>query len=283
MAPERRDVGPAHRAGDGCGQGACSSPTRRSPGTDALTTAKVLAGGRRQRLGGADLVIAGTESSDGYTGTVPEQIAELLGLPSVTFAKTRRGRRRHAQGQPPDRGRLRRGHLPAARRRQRDRRRRRAPLPELQGHHGRQVEAGRHGHGRRPRRRRRSAGPAPASRSSTSPDAEAREAGEIIEDDGEALHQDRRVPREPESHLRTVDGTSTTSGYSHRPPNGAPTIGARSSCSPRPARSAAPSPRSSAATPRPSPARSASTAPTKVYATGDLGGTLPGRRRRRRR
>ena len=28
-----------------------------------------------------------TESTDGYTGTVPEQIAELLGLPSVTFAK----------------------------------------------------------------------------------------------------------------------------------------------------------------------------------------------------
>jgi electron transfer flavoprotein beta subunit len=39
------------------------------------------------RLGGADLVIGGTESSDGYTGTVPEQLAELLGLPSVTFAK----------------------------------------------------------------------------------------------------------------------------------------------------------------------------------------------------
>jgi electron transfer flavoprotein beta subunit len=55
-------------------------------GSDALTTAKVLAAAI-QRLGGADLVIAGTESSDGYTGTVPEQVAELLGLPSVTFAK----------------------------------------------------------------------------------------------------------------------------------------------------------------------------------------------------
>jgi electron transfer flavoprotein beta subunit len=41
-----------------------------------------------KRLGGADLVLAGTESSDGYTGTVPEQMAELLGLPSVTFAKS---------------------------------------------------------------------------------------------------------------------------------------------------------------------------------------------------
>jgi electron transfer flavoprotein beta subunit len=55
-------------------------------GSDALTTAKILAAAV-QRLGGADLVIAGTESSDGYTGTVPEQMAEVLGLPSVTFAK----------------------------------------------------------------------------------------------------------------------------------------------------------------------------------------------------
>jgi len=56
-------------------------------GADALTTAKVLAAATK-RLGDADLIIAGTESSDGYTGTVPEQIAEVLGLPSVTFAKT---------------------------------------------------------------------------------------------------------------------------------------------------------------------------------------------------
>ena len=40
-----------------------------------------------KRLGNADLIIAATESSDGYTGTVPEQMAEVLGLPSVTFAK----------------------------------------------------------------------------------------------------------------------------------------------------------------------------------------------------
>ena len=55
-------------------------------GSDALTTAKVLAAAVN-KLGGADLIIAGTESSDGYTGTVPEQLAEVLGLPSVTFAK----------------------------------------------------------------------------------------------------------------------------------------------------------------------------------------------------
>jgi electron transfer flavoprotein beta subunit len=56
-------------------------------GSDSLTTAKVLAAAA-QRLGEADLIIAGTESSDGYTGTVPEQMAEVLGLPSVTFAKS---------------------------------------------------------------------------------------------------------------------------------------------------------------------------------------------------
>jgi electron transfer flavoprotein beta subunit len=55
-------------------------------GSDALTTAKVLACAV-QRHGAADLIIAATESSDGYTGTVPEQMAEVLGLPSVTFAK----------------------------------------------------------------------------------------------------------------------------------------------------------------------------------------------------
>jgi len=55
-------------------------------GRDALTTATVR-GAAIQTMGGADLIIAATESSDGYTGTVPEQLAEVLGLPSVTFAK----------------------------------------------------------------------------------------------------------------------------------------------------------------------------------------------------
>jgi electron transfer flavoprotein beta subunit len=54
-------------------------------GTDALGTAKVLAAAIKRAE--PDLVLAATESSDGYTGTVPEMVAELLGLPSVTFAK----------------------------------------------------------------------------------------------------------------------------------------------------------------------------------------------------
>ena len=56
-------------------------------GSDAQTTAKVRAAATK-RVGEVDLIIAGTESTDGYTGTVPEQIAEVLGLPSVTFAKS---------------------------------------------------------------------------------------------------------------------------------------------------------------------------------------------------
>ncbi len=55
-------------------------------GSDALSTAKVLAKAV-ERAGGIDLVITATESTDGYTGTVPEQVAQLLDWPSLTFAK----------------------------------------------------------------------------------------------------------------------------------------------------------------------------------------------------
>jgi electron transfer flavoprotein beta subunit len=55
-------------------------------GSDSLTTAKVLAKAI-ERAGGIELVLAATESTDGYTGTVPAQVAELLGWPSLTFAR----------------------------------------------------------------------------------------------------------------------------------------------------------------------------------------------------
>ncbi len=55
-------------------------------GTDALGTAKVIAK-CVERVGDADLVLTATESTDGYTGTIPAQVAELLGWPSLTFSK----------------------------------------------------------------------------------------------------------------------------------------------------------------------------------------------------
>ena len=53
-------------------------------GADALVTARVLAAAiARDRF---DVVIAGVESTDGYTGTMPSTLAELLGVAQVTFA-----------------------------------------------------------------------------------------------------------------------------------------------------------------------------------------------------
>lgn len=54
-------------------------------GSDALGTARVLAAVLRKE--GADLIFCSTESTDGYTGMVPGGIAEFLGLPQLTFAR----------------------------------------------------------------------------------------------------------------------------------------------------------------------------------------------------
>lgn len=53
-------------------------------GSDALMTARVLAGVIARE--GFDLVVAGTESTDGYSGVVPQMIAELLGVAALTYA-----------------------------------------------------------------------------------------------------------------------------------------------------------------------------------------------------
>jgi electron transfer flavoprotein beta subunit len=54
-------------------------------GADALLTARALAAAIKPET--PDLVICATESYDGSTGMVPPMLAELLGMPQVSFAK----------------------------------------------------------------------------------------------------------------------------------------------------------------------------------------------------
>ncbi len=53
-------------------------------GSDTLATAKALAAAVKKQQ--YDLVICATEATDTYSGLVPGQLAELLGLPPLTFA-----------------------------------------------------------------------------------------------------------------------------------------------------------------------------------------------------
>jgi electron transfer flavoprotein beta subunit len=54
-------------------------------GSDAISTARVLAAVIKKE--GADLIFCSTESTDGYTGMVPGGIAEFLSIPQLTFAR----------------------------------------------------------------------------------------------------------------------------------------------------------------------------------------------------
>lgn len=58
---------------------------RAFAGSDTLATAMALAGGIR-KIGDYDLVLLGEESSDGGTGQVPAQVAEILGVPQILSA-----------------------------------------------------------------------------------------------------------------------------------------------------------------------------------------------------
>lgn len=53
--------------------------------SDALSTARAIAAAIKGQP--FDLIICGTESTDGYSGAVPGQLAELLELPLLSFAK----------------------------------------------------------------------------------------------------------------------------------------------------------------------------------------------------
>ncbi|HVV09900.1 electron transfer flavoprotein subunit beta/FixA family protein [Amycolatopsis sp.] len=55
-------------------------------GSDVIATAKVLAAAIG-KVEGYDLIIAGNEASDGRAGAVPAILAELLGLPQLTFVR----------------------------------------------------------------------------------------------------------------------------------------------------------------------------------------------------
>ena len=288
MAPNGEVVGSAHGAGDGRRQGACSSPIPSSAG---LRRADDGQGDRRggQRLGGADLIIAGTESSDGYTGTVPEQIAELLGL---AVGHVRQERRASTAATLKVNRQTEAGYDEVE-----------CPLPAVVSVTAGVVEP----------RYPSSRGSWPPSRSRvdtvTAADlgvtpvgwagagqqivdvakAPAREAGEIVDDEGEGYAQDRRVPREPEGHLRQqVEGTEramaiATSGCSRKAIDGAPTSATLELLTK--ARSLGGNVTAFVGRRRaqPSPAQLGEYGATKVYATGDLGGDAAGRRRRRRR
>jgi electron transfer flavoprotein beta subunit len=54
-------------------------------GSDALATAKILGAAIAGR--GFDLVIAGTESTDGYSGVMPQMLSEILDVPCLSFAR----------------------------------------------------------------------------------------------------------------------------------------------------------------------------------------------------
>lgn len=54
-------------------------------GSDALTTATILSAAIAREA--FDLVVAGTESTDGYSGVVPQMMSELLSVPCLSFAR----------------------------------------------------------------------------------------------------------------------------------------------------------------------------------------------------
>jgi electron transfer flavoprotein beta subunit len=54
-------------------------------GADVLATARVLAATIARAP--FDVVLTGVESTDGYTGTLPMAVAELLAVPAATFAR----------------------------------------------------------------------------------------------------------------------------------------------------------------------------------------------------
>ena len=84
MGPERAKDAIRKGLSMGADRGVLISDAQLA-GADALLTARALAAVIKAES--PDLVICATESYDGSTGTVPPMLAELLGLPQLTFAK----------------------------------------------------------------------------------------------------------------------------------------------------------------------------------------------------
>jgi electron transfer flavoprotein beta subunit len=55
-------------------------------GSDAMGSARTLAAAIR-KIGSVDLVLTGEGSADEYSGQVPSRLAELLGLPQITYVR----------------------------------------------------------------------------------------------------------------------------------------------------------------------------------------------------
>ena len=85
MGPERAKDAIRKGLSMGADRGILISDPRLA-GADALLTARALAAAIKTEA--PDLVICGTESYDGSTGMVPPMLAELLGMPQLTVAKT---------------------------------------------------------------------------------------------------------------------------------------------------------------------------------------------------
>jgi len=55
-------------------------------GSDAMGTARALAAAIK-KIGSVDLILTGEGSADEYSGQVPSRLAELLGLPQITYVR----------------------------------------------------------------------------------------------------------------------------------------------------------------------------------------------------
>lgn len=84
MGPEPATVAVRKALSLGCAKGVLVTDDALR-GSDVGVTATVLAKAIERE--GFDLLLAGVESTDGSTGTLPMTLAELLGVPSLTFAR----------------------------------------------------------------------------------------------------------------------------------------------------------------------------------------------------